>query len=73
MKAKKAKPSRLRRLAYVIAANSAVVTLLLLMLGTVGLTVTGVFVLAGTGWALVTGGAGCLFLAAFLRMGLVRK
>lgn len=67
------KLGRLRRLAFVIAANSAVVTLLLLLLATVALVVTGVYLLAGTGWAFIAAGSGCLFLAAFLRTGLIRK
>lgn len=70
---KKRPPGRLRRLSYAVAANSAVVTLLLLLLATVTLIVTGVYILAGIGWACIAAGSGCLFLAAFLRTGLVRK
>lgn len=36
-----------------------------------GLIVGGVFLLAGTGWAMIAAGAGFLALAAILRMGLM--
>lgn len=69
----KKKPGRARIIARIIAANSAVVTLLCLLASAAGLVVTGVFILAGTGWALIAGSAACLLAASFLRLGMVRK
>lgn len=69
----KPKLSRAQVFVRIIAANSATVTLLVLLILAAGLVVTGVFILAGTGWALIAGSAACLLAASFLRIGMVRK
>ena len=69
----KPKPGPLRRFWRAIALNSATVTLLVLLLSTAGLGVTGVFILAGMGWSFVAGSVACLLAALFLRHGMLRK
>lgn len=50
--------------------NIAILTIIMLMLASCGLTVAGVYILYGLGWSLLSGAA-CSFLAAgFLRKGM---
>jgi len=69
----KPKPSRIRVYARIIAANSATLTLLVLLLSAAILAVVGVYILCGTGWALLAGSAACFLGAGFLRVGMVAK
>ena len=49
---------------------SAVLWFLLMVAAGVAMLVAGVYVLAGTGWALIAGGAFCISAAVFIRKGL---
>jgi hypothetical protein len=69
----KPKPGRLQRFGRLIAANSATVTLLAFLLAAVALGITGVYILAGSGWALIAGSVASLFGAAFLRHGMIKR
>lgn len=50
--------------------NSGLLIFLMCSLLGLGLLVAGVFVLLGTGWALLSGGAALLVIAGFIRKGL---
>lgn len=50
--------------------NTALWVLLLLLLSGAGMTVGGVYMLAGPGWALLAGGAFALVLAGLLKRGM---